>query len=474
MSNPEYTNPDKALRTGEVAINKVLMIDRLNQSLDISLMMAEINLFGELLSPFMTGSIILNDNIGLLYETPLNGEETLILSLTSSMSQTNKNIIKVFKVVSIDKILTTAEGSTKTYELHLISIIGYLNNLYRIKKRYDGNCTHIVKDIVEEYFYTPYNDWIESIDDAETREQAQGSIEFLEDFIGKLHMPTVNNVSFVAANWTPAYTINWIATRAIADTPAEMGVESASYVFSETLEKLIWAPLEELIFVGRIKASPFYKNILGIWRFEYFPGSASRDPAQNYKTIIGFKHSKYINQLAAQESGLLASQVEVYDVITKRYRKEQIDWIEKHREFARIEDYREQEGIHYPDVGRYTFPFSPRLQRSYDNHTYSILTHNQAFPGFEGYTPERSAQQRNFRFAAFGQMALKITVYGRFEMTPGSIVHLDLPVNTPDPDRKARYVSGYYMVFAVRHKITLADHFTYAEIAKDSTRAILK
>lgn len=467
MSNVDvstHAQTNKAGRTGEIEIERIMLIDRYGDDLDITLMLAEMNLYGDLTSPFHTGSILVNDNQGLLYGLPLNGEETILISVKSSSFQTDETISKAYKVFSISNILTTAEGATATYELQLLSLAGFISNLVRLKKRYSGNSTELVLNIVDQYIYTPYKDMVKNMP-----EDVKATTKMFDDFFNYNHQPSINNLSFVASNWTPGYAINWITARALGDTPNETGKESAGYVFTEGLTSLKYSTLEEMYFEGRIRASPFYDN-MSVFRFNYAPASMSKDPTKNYRSIISFTPSKYLNHLDAHKAGVIANQLETYDVLTKRYRKQQFDWVEKHKEYARLEDYENRGGIHYPAVGKHTSFFSPEVCRSYDAKTFSVVTHNQLFNDFAGYEPERVAQQRNYQFGIFNQMTFNVTIYGKLDIEQGSVVHFDFPMNQVNPDTGAEYISGYFIVLAVRHKITLADHYTYLEVAKDSTR----
>lgn len=465
MSDNKQTNPSQAGRTGEVQIEKVLLMDRYDRAFDITLMIAEINLYGDITSSFSTASLIINDNRRMLFGMPVNGEETIFLSLRSGPYQANNSIVKTYRVVSIKNLLLTSEGATATYELKLISLTGFIDNLSRMKRRHKGNCTQVVIDIVDEFLHKPYLEIVRTMP-----EEVRNTSKMFEDFFNYDFRPALNDISFVASNWTPSYAINWTAVRAIGSTPDDVGKESAGFVFTEGLKGLNYLTLEEMFYVGRIKASPLYEKHGSIWRFQYFPASTSQNPKMNYQTIIDFSPTKYIDHRAAQRNGVLASEVQTYDVLTKRYRKQQFDWVERHKEYSRLEDYKDRGGIHTPSTGRYSFLFSPNTPRAYETASFNAVTHNQVFNDFKGYEPERVAQQRNFQFASLKQMTMEVTIYGRLDADQGSVVHLTLPTNEPDTDQVAEYISGYYIVLAVRHKITLSEHFTYLEVAKDSTR----
>lgn len=465
MSENKQTNPSQAGRTGEIEIEQILLLDRYDQDFDITLMVAEINLYGDMSTPFHTASIIINDNQGMLFGMPVNGEETILISLKSSSFQTTETISKAYRVISVNNILLTAEGATATYEFQLVSLAGYINNLSRMRKKHTGNCTQVVVDIVDEYLHKPYVEMVRTMP-----EEVRQTSQMFENFFNYNHRPAINDISFVASNWTPGYAINWVSARAIGSTPDDMGNESAGFVFTEGFRDLHYQTLEEMFYVGRIKASPFYDSFGSIWRFHYFPASTSQNPMRNYQSIISFSPTRYMNHYDAQKRGVLASEVQTYDVLTKRYRRQQFDWVERHKEHARLEDYMDHGGIHTPSSGRYSFLFSPNTPRAYETASFKAVTHNQVFNNFKGYEPERVAQQRNFQFAVLRQMTMEVAIYGRLDAEQGSVIHLTLPLNTPDTDQAAEYISGYYIVLAVRHKITLSEHFTYLEVAKDSTR----
>ena len=69
---------------------------------------------------------------------------------------------------------------------------------------------------------------------------------------------------------------------------------------------------------------------------------------------------------------------------------------------------------------------------------------------------------------------LIITVQGRCDIELGAVIYFSYPDGTPSaPDEKNEnkeddYYSGYYLVTAIRHKVTLTEHKMILEIVKDS------
>ena len=72
-----------------------------------------------------------------------------------------------------------------------------------------------------------------------------------------------------------------------------------------------------------------------------------------------------------------------------------------------------------------------------------------------------------------------MTVNGRSDIEVGGIVRFDFPSITPkdsntlESDGTDKYLSGLYLITAIRHKITPLKHMMIMELVKDSAKTAL-
>ena len=82
---------------GDVSIDKVRVTTRNGFSQDVSGQVIAIQIFEDIFSPFMTGSIILKESLDLINLMPFAGEEQLELEI-STPSLENGNIKSTFYI----------------------------------------------------------------------------------------------------------------------------------------------------------------------------------------------------------------------------------------------------------------------------------------------------------------------------------------------------------------------------------------
>jgi hypothetical protein len=71
---------------------------------------------------------------------------------------------------------------------------------------------------------------------------------------------------------------------------------------------------------------------------------------------------------------------------------------------------------------------------------------------------------------------MNITVPGRTDVEAGALLYLKFPALGPTSekdqtaDKSDKNFSGYYLVTAIHHRVTLEEHVMVMEIVKDSLR----
>ena len=134
----------RAVRSGDVA----------GESLDVELSdaVAEFNIFEDLNKPYLTGSILIGDDTGLMDDIKIKGDEriTLIIAKNPQIADGEPYFRLDFKVVSILRQEKTADRA-QVISMNLTSVHAYNNNVVKISKSYTGKLEEISKSILRNY-----------------------------------------------------------------------------------------------------------------------------------------------------------------------------------------------------------------------------------------------------------------------------------------------------------------------------------
>jgi hypothetical protein len=129
-------------------INKLNLYTSDGQFLDIRGLMLELDIFEDIFSPCMTGSITLADGLDLLSSFKIHGNEFLEIEIDKpSLEQPIKKVFRVYKVS--DRAFGT---NLQNYTIYFCSEELLLSQLLIISKSYRGiKISEIIRDILQNY-----------------------------------------------------------------------------------------------------------------------------------------------------------------------------------------------------------------------------------------------------------------------------------------------------------------------------------
>lgn len=129
-----------------------LTSNRFPNSIDLKNLTVEINVFENIMTPYLTGSIIILDDNKLYDTIEFQGTEriTVVFSLAESSAQIEKHFV-ITRLASSRKV----NDYSSILQFDLIEDIGYLNNLIKFSKMYDGKGEDIIRKIVKDHIYKP-------------------------------------------------------------------------------------------------------------------------------------------------------------------------------------------------------------------------------------------------------------------------------------------------------------------------------
>lgn len=127
-----------------------LSSDRFPATIDLKNLTVEFNIFENINIPYLTGSLIILDDNKLYDTLQIQGTERvqIIISLGATTDQIEKNFV-ITQVASTTKV----NDYSTIIRFDLIEDIGYLNNIQKFSKMYDGKGERIIHKIIEDRIF---------------------------------------------------------------------------------------------------------------------------------------------------------------------------------------------------------------------------------------------------------------------------------------------------------------------------------
>jgi len=278
---------------------------------------------------------------------------------------------------------------------------------------------------------------------------------------------TANKIKFIAPNWTPLKCINWIANRAVPDNKGKGG----TYLFYESNKAFHFASVDALIYDKSTIADFFYEYTPAGLQAEDNPSDQyALDVAKQLKRVLKFEFVKAFNILEQQQNGYFGQEIRTIDPIMKRYREHQYSYDSHYGDFEHTDNYSNK-----------MFPNSPARLFGTDETTIDPRRHvirrfrHPYFLFDDEITPlANHAQwlaQRTARMSSLSAFTLNLLVYGRTDMKVGttiSFLYPNMKAKKPTDPPNDQYLTGVYLVTAVRHSISPVSHRMTLEVMKDA------
>lgn len=258
-------------------------------ALELSLMVAEINMYEDMFGGFMRMEVVISDAVGLMDKFPIVGDETLTWTYYLEGYDPYTQIFKVYKVSgrSVDR------ARAHSMVLHGISLPGHKNSLESIYKKYIQKKPHeIVDDICSNYLSLPTGG-------------GQGQKALVTP------VPTENTYTRISSGQNPLQLINFLAAES-KSTQASTYKKPSNYVFFEDHKQYNFVPISHLMEKGPKRdfflAAPQIKSQLE--KGNNFPGEA----------ILSLKMLDSFDDLDSLHRGTYLNEVNIIDPILKRFK----------------------------------------------------------------------------------------------------------------------------------------------------------
>lgn len=513
----------KVTSAGEIQLDEIVLIANTikNSSagsieVDLRAIFVEINLFEDLFSSSLYGNILISDSNNLLDQLSIQGLEGLRIKCRTPGLSDKQQIFKTFGIYSISDQQVNNNDRLQTYRLHFCSLELLSDALSKVLNRPFPSKSDSVRALGHELvaflfnrFYTreggdfvPRNLLVSAEGEVSRydvcnlvlgaapydytecknyKKYANVKVEAAEQdgsaSGGDAGSATGSNkIQFIATNWTPLKTINWVTNRSVPSTKEWGG----SFVFYESNKAYHYTSINALIKSGKKSTAP-------VFVFKYDPSNLKpdgdetsgfvRDIQRDYQRVIKMAVNKNLNVLDNVDMGFFGVHLRTIDPILKRYRE---------HNYAFAEEFEKSEHTIKKDVAIGMFPKAPpkmlgKDETLVDPRRNIVVRYREPYFLYDETqnaltSPPEWMSQRMARLASLANFTLSLWVHGRTDIKVGDVIDFEYPsLRGEDNDSEKyqdKYFNGYFLVTAISHFITQKNHRMTLEVIKDGLEEV--
>jgi len=463
MTSSPLANP------GAVNLSEVLLFKN-GEQFEITDFVFELSIYEDMFSNALTATIMMSDGANFVGTLPITGGE--IINIKYDIPGLNNNsFARAFYVYAVRDRFVSSTDRQQMYMLSMMSLEAAVDSVTLISKKYTGLPNEIAKEIFDEYLAMPRL-WSKEYEtpngysDEETFTRPSWKKKVPQENISTLNFSenaeSKNKVTWVVPMWNPLKCINWLANRHI-----DGAGKAPNTLCWETSQGFYFASLESLL-----KGQSNVNN-----RKIYFYGfddamieKITKDNPVKNVLIEGYKKVEKVDiptnydVLRSQELGHYSSTMHVFDVVTKKYDEYIFDYINNYSDYDHIQGER----------GQAAPTFSSQQIRNMRSYVTFRPKHKKIFNDFEDPKFEDWVLQRTSLLYDISNLKVEITVPGLANTEAGEIVQFYYPkIGDKGNDENVenlidRYLSGSYLITAIRHIVTREKYTMKLELVKDS------
>lgn len=430
----DYSLKNTFRAPGDVSITRVSLHRKSgDDGMNIVPFVLEINLFEDLFSPSMSGTLLISDSIGLSSRFPLIGGESVQIEFNTPEIPVEYGYIrKKFIIYKLESKVVI--NSKSIYVAHLISEFAYQDNKVRLSKKYSGNAVNIIHDLLKQELnvnFSYYNFW------------------FPKTELSR------NDVTFIAPNWSPITVINRIASLCVdIDTNLTDG-DMAGYLFFESLNGFNFYSMSDLNYISEEEREV---GIANSYFYDQNPNRTNemRDYVAEMRQIQDLRVDLQFDMLTRMNTGIYKNQVIEFDIIKKTA--------------TALKPYDYMESIKEKMYKLNTYPISPEGSDFGDGKLTAHTSYNRAISEVD---PSINPVKNRIALGLLNSVIIEIVVHGRTDLSVGDQIYLNMPSSvTPEKEDLTlptdKLISGFYLITAIQHRLTEARHSMIIRMSTDS------
>lgn len=451
------------------------------RSLDITSLVVDTTIYEDIFAKTMYGSMAIKDGVNLMNGMnikdkpqgvfPIVGEE--YVEITYEV-EGYPLIVKRFAVNTITHIKIDEQIKTRDYIIEFCSEEHIIDAVTLVQKSYNKQpISEMVEDVLKNYL---------KVD----QEQPNGKRKKTYD-IQKTRGPQ----NIVVPRLTPLETLEFFARRSIAETI----FESASYLFFENKDGFNFCDVEYLIRRGRQKLAGDPKSYTYHYKQMVNPNPTSdgehsekvQDNSDEFKTIISMQQKHKFDTIEKLRRGYFESSMLVYDFNGRKVNKDQV--------FKFLDTYNKSnalgsgsETVTQPAYPENSLDFIKNVtkepekpsgilgifgltkdNKTTDRHSKVFFIAKDTSPDFPDTYLDQIYPNRAAYMTRLAQNMFTAEVYGDPRIAAGDVIEVNLPevVGTTGPRQADTYLSGYFLVATIQHKLTADNYMTTYDLFKN-------
>jgi len=437
---------DEILQSGSVIVEDLIIVNQYDEGTGLLEFYTELNLFEDIYSPCIFAELYITDNVNLISSMPIVGGELVSIKFRTPTFDDDPAIIyqKNFHVTGIKN--RKIKDSSVSYKLELISQEGYIDLQSTITGSFSGKTNEVAKKIFEDYLMV-----------------SDFSILLVTD------TPHKTNIKYTSNFWSPFKNLSYIAKR----SAGQLG-KASDFLFFQNKDTFMLASFEHLI------KSQSENGLLDEYVYELVPGTFQRK-RDNYSyygasltdemtRVIDIKTPQIIDSLKNIQTGYYANAIRSYDLTTKKITETTFDMATEAEAF-----YKTAPGTAIPkNVNLNPYNYTTFVPVNSSLYTDYGITNNKDLP--EGHPADYIIDKTHYRHSYLNSLnatKFEITIHGRTDMTIGMCINFLYPASGTNSDEDTaadavdKYLSGVFLITAIRHYITNDKHMMQVEIVKN-------
>ena len=434
-----YTAKDtnKLHNAGDVVVEEVRLVSYNGFEQSLLGMYSSFTIFEDLFTGGLSGSLTFTDSLNLVKNFPIIGDETLYVTFrTPGVDNVSRSV--AFKVYKISTYVQGQGSASVVVRIEFVSPFLMAASRFKMNRSYQNKTySEIVSSI-----FSDVTDVMKTNDKI-----AEGNVRKLP--ILQQAYPTMGQTCLIIPNWTPIYAINWIANMSVPD----YNQLAANYVFYETLDGYYFTPLDSM------------KKLPSVCTYKYIPGGSRSEKGDRMietelRTITQYAIDKICDKMKESMAGMYSSFMLVNEMTTKSYYAEYFSYRGGFKETQKMNTNR-------------LLPYDSKIQDMLSAYTKYKTKSHFSFSGVEDTNYIDHALFRQSLMNEMNSFVMILEVMGDSTMRVGNMIDLEFisPEYTKNKDDYLdMYLSGRYMITAIRHDISDSRHTMKLTVARDSNR----
>lgn len=415
---------DYIYRAGDVVVDEIKLVSYSGFELDLRKIVGDFSIYEDLYSNQLSGSLVFPDSVNLVKNFPIIGDEDLHITFYTPGVDPKPRSVK-FKVFKISSYVRGTGTATVVVRLEFVSHIAEVSARTKLNR--------VLKNL-------EFSEMVSTLH-ADMKKQNP----LVPDLI--VNDKTYGKSTVIVPNWSPLYTINWVAHRSVASQNQQI----ADYVFYQTLDGFNYVP------ISKLKSLPpvcTYKSAPGGFR----SASGERMLESELRNITSYSVRDMGDKIRETKLGMYASHMLIHETTTKSY-------------YTTRFSYRDAFGdTPHMNKGR-MIPYDNKVQ---DRHHAQLKYYDKSYFMYDNLEDTSFIDRALNRQSLLNQMnslTLTIDVYGDTTIRVGHMVELQFfsqEYTKGKDDFLDPYLSGKYMATAIMHNVVEGVHTMRVTLARDS------